>query len=183
MLKTKDHENYDYIEIIVKKENVDEVVASYGKFLWQEFYRKEDRRYSDVIHVSFYRARDIKNKDRLQLLQVYYEFALNEGAEAFEKKHHKSNACICNLAVFATCMLVGLWWLIFYMQTILAFIGGMIFTLSIALLTVFFGKKIKNLRKRENQRFKVKKQEQKQKIEGILREVDTLTTLNQGGEL
>ena len=48
---------------------------------------------------------------------------------------------------------------------------------------MFFGKKIKNLRKRENQRFKVKSQEQKQKIEGILREVEALTTLNQGGEL
>ncbi len=179
----RDYENNDYIEIIVKKENVDEVVASYGKFLWKEYYRKEDARYNDVIHVCFYRARNIQNKDRLQLLQVYYEFALNERAEAFDKKHHKSNAGICNLAVFATCIFLGLWWLIFYMQNIIAFIGGMVFTLSIALLTVFFGKKLKELRKRENQRFKIKEQEQKERIEEVLREVDALTLVDRGGKV
>ena len=183
MLKTKDHENYDYIEIIVKKENVDEVVASYGKFLWKELSRKEDRRYNDVIHLSFYREHNIPSKDRLQLLQVYYEFTLNERSEAFDKKHHKSNAGICNLVFFTTLILVGLWWFIFYMQTILAFIGAMVFTLSISLIAVFFGKKLNNLRKKESKSFKVKEQKQQEKIQEILREVETLTSVNKGGEL
>ena len=181
MLKTKDHENYDYIDIIVKKENVDEVVCSYGKFLWQELYRKEDKRYSDVIHVSFYRARDIKNKDRLQLLQVYYEFALNEKAEAFDKKHRKSNAGIFNLAFFATFILVGLWWLIFYIRTLPIFLVGIVSTSIIVILVVFFGEKIKNLRKREKQKFKIKEEETAIKINEIIKEVSSLT--KEGGEL
>ena len=183
MSKAKDHENYEYIDIIVKKDNADEVVASYGEFLWKEISRKEDKIYSDVLHVSFYRAHNIQNKDRLQLLQVYYEFALNERAEAFEKKHHKSKAGICNLIVLSACLLVGIWWLIFYMKNIFAFVGGICFSLIIVLFALLFGRKLKKLHKEENQRFAIKDQEQKTKIEQIIKQVKTLTNAKVGGEL
>ena len=165
MLKTKDHENYDYIEIIVKKDNAEQVISDYRDFLWKEISRKEDKRY----------------QDRLQLLQVYYEFALNERADLFEKKHRKSNAGICNLAVFATVMLVGLWLLIFYIKTLPIFLGGIVLTSIIAILVLFFGGKIKNLRKREKEKFKIKEEETTIKINEILSEVKSLT--KEGGEL
>ncbi len=181
MLKTKDHENYDYIEIIVKKENAEQVISAYRDFLWKEISRKEDKRYHDIVHIGFCRARDIQNKDRLQLLQVYYEFALNERADLFEKKHRKSNAGICNLAVFATVLLVGLWLLIFYIKTLPIFLGGIVLTSIIASLVFFFSGKIKNLRKRENEKFKIKEDETTIKINEILGEVKSLT--KEGGEL
>ncbi len=183
MLENKDHDKYDYIDIIVKKENADEVVSSYGKFLWKELYRKEDKSYSDVIHVSFYRARDIQNKDRLQLLQVYYEFALNEKAELMEKKHHKSKAGICNLIVFSLCLFVGIWWLIFYLNNLAFYIVGVALTLIIAGLDAFFGKKLKNLYKKENQRFKLQEDEIKERIDDIFNEVESLTKEKERGEL
>ena len=182
MLKAKDYENYDYIEIIVKKDNVDEVVSSYGEFLWQEISRKEDRRYSDVIHVSFYRAHNIKNKDRLQLLQVYYEFALNDRAELFEKKHHKSRAGICNLVFFTIALLVGIWSLIFYFKTPLVFGGGIFLTLVVLFFAGFFGAKLKRLYKRETERFKIKDQEQKSKIDDVINEVKVLANSSKGGK-
>ena len=183
MLKTRDYEKYDYIEIIVKKENVDEVVSSYGKFLWKEISRKEDRRYSDVLHVSFYRAHNIENKDRLQLLQVYYEFALNERAELNEKKHHKSRAGICNLIFFATCILAGLWRLIFYFKNPIIFGCGIFLTLGVLFFAVFFGKKLKKLHKLENEKFQIFEKGHRAKINEILDEVNLLTKADNRGEL
>ncbi len=176
-----DYENYDYIEIIVKKDNAKEVISSYKEFLWQELERKEDARYSDLLHVRFCRTHEIPCKDRLQLLQVYYEFALNERAELNEKKHHKSNAGICNLAVFVTCLLVGLWLLIFYVKNPLFFIGGIVITLAIAIFIVFLSKKLKELRKIEKQRFKIEDEKRLSQIDKIIEEAKTLTS--EGGTL
>ncbi len=176
----RDYKNYDYIEIIIKKDNAEEVISSYKKFLWQELERNEDARYSDILHVSFCRAHKIKNKDRLQLLQVYYEFALNERANLSEKKHHKSKAGICNLIIFTICLLFGVWWLIFYIKELFVLIGGIFFSMIIVALVFIFVEKLKKLYKRENQLFRTEDERQKAKIREIFDEVKMLSEKDEG---
>ena len=181
-MQEKDYNKYDYIEIIVKKENSEQVINDYHDFLWQEISIKEDKKYNDILHVEFYRAHDIACKDRLQLLQVYYEFALNERAEAFEKKHHKSKAGICNLIVFASCLFFGIWSLIFYNKTLPFFMGGIFLSLLHLFFTIFFAKKLKKLYKTESERFKIKDLEKQDRIDEILAEVKSITLSSVGGE-
>ena len=182
-MQERDYQKYDYIEIIVKKENTEQVINDYHDFLWQEISIKEDAKYSDILHVEFCRAHDIANKDRLQLLQVYYEFALNERANSFEKKHHKSNAGIFNLAFFATVILVGLWWLIFYIRTLPIFIGGILLTAIVVFFIVFFATKLKKFYNLESERFKIFDLERQKRIDTILAEARLLTLSNDGGEV
>ncbi len=182
-MQEKDYQNYDFIEIIVKKENAEQVISAYSDFSWEKISVKEDAKYNDILHVEFCRLHDIANKDRLQLLQVYYEFALNERADLKEKKHHKSKAGICNLIVFAMCLFFGIWSLIFYTKTLPIFIGGIVLSLCALVLTVFFAKKLKNLYKLENQRFKIEDIEKQEDINKILDEARLLTSAKVGGEV
>ena len=180
-MQEKDYHKCDYIEIVVKEENAKEVISAYKNFLWQLLSREDDGKYKGVVHLCFCRAHDIACKDRLQLLLVYYEFALNERADLKEKKHHKSKTGILNLIFFTACLLFGVWSLIFYIKTLPIFIGGIILSLLVLSCSVFCAKRLRKIYKEESKKFLLSDMEKQERIDEILKKAKSLVTLS-GGE-
>ena len=51
----KDYWNYDYLDLTVKKDKVDELISTYNSFRWEQTDMWWDKQYSDIIHLSFKR--------------------------------------------------------------------------------------------------------------------------------
>ncbi len=161
-MQSRDYKNFDYIDVIVKKQNEQEIIDGYLSFLWQKIDAKEDRRYNDIVHLSFKREVSVPNKDRLQLLQVYYETALNNRAEIEFKKHSKSKRAICILAFFSLAGLFFAGVFIYFLKSLISIAIGGVVALSILALDMFFAKKIKKKFLSENidNEIKIKKADQ-----------------------
>lgn len=170
-----DYQNYDYLDIIVKKDSADEIALWYGRLLWSEYQRKEDKLYNDIVHVSFSRPHKIPNKDRLQLLQVYYENILNEKAYKSKDKHAKSEALIVTTVVLSIVLVLGLGALVFWVKNLFAYLGaGLLFGLLCVGVACSF-KAIKKLRKKENLNFEKLCAKYNDEIDKIMDEISILT--------
>ena len=170
-----DYNNYDQINLTVKRQNADEVILSYGAFLWEKIEEKEDKQYHDILHLSFIRPHKIPNKDRLQLLQVHYEHFINERAVAENKKHAKSQALLATAGVLGISAILGLIALIFYLTTTFAIVGAMAFIVLQSTLLVFLVLKAKGTMAKEKENFIFKREELHGYIEKILLEAKALT--------
>ncbi len=73
MVMERDIEEYDYLDAYINEDYFDGVVASYGSFGWKKETEGESKVFSNSKAITFSRKREIKNKDKLQLLQVYME--------------------------------------------------------------------------------------------------------------
>ncbi|MBQ9734911.1 MAG: hypothetical protein IJV95_03520 [Clostridia bacterium] len=173
-----DYHNYDQINLTVKRQNADEVILSYGAFLWEKIEEKEDKRYHDILHLSFTRPHKIPNKDRLQLLQVHYETAVNERALLDGKKHRASQALLSTGLVLLLSVMLGVVALSFYLVSLYAVLGGVAFTVIQASLCVLVFVKVRKIRKKENQKFEDKKAEIEKSIDFILSEAMAITGVN-----
>ncbi len=171
----KDYNKYDYLEIIVKKENSEEIITAYSSFLWQKLFEKEDRRYNDVVHLTFKRDINIANKDRLALMQVYYETALNKRAGIKFNKHSKSKIAICNVAVLSVAILFGIGVFFCFLKTFLSIALACVFLLSLFVLDIFISNKIKKVFIKENKDYVIKLELVDNEIKQILQKVSALT--------
>ncbi len=170
----KDYYSYDFIDIIVKKENQQEIVDAYSTFLWEKIEEKEDKRYNDIVHLSFRRDIKILNKDRLAYLQVSYETALNKKAEIKFKKHSKSIASICNLAFFSLAGLLGVGVFIYFYKSILSIVLGGLSALCILTLDSFIIKRIKKRFSNEKIKYQSEIEIVEKEIKEILSKVEKL---------
>lgn len=134
MKKKKNHENYtefDYLEILVKRGRVDQVIQNYGIFGWQIEQKDDNERYEDLVDLTFSRPHKIRNKDELQLNQVFMEENLNQYAKLEKHKHSKSislglgpgligfSAIVLAVLGFASVLPFALW-----LSITLAAVGG-----------------------------------------------------------
>ena len=174
-MKNIDYQNYDYLDIIVKIENKNEIVSSYSSFLWEKIDEKEDKRYNDVVHLSFRRPHNLQNKDRLQLLQVYYESALNSKSDLKTKKHSKSTGDICALATILAILLFGVGVFIYLNKTLFSIILGAVIVIFLLGAGIYFTDKIKKVFIKENKAFSQKTSQIQDEIANILTEVNCLT--------
>ena len=180
----KDYQNFDYLDIIVKKVSENEIENAYLSFLWEKTDKKEDKRYIDVVHLSFRRPHKIKNKDRLQLLQVYYEYALNSRAQLSIKKHSKSKGDIVRTIFFSAILLLGVGVFIYLTKTFFSLIFSLIFASLVFGFLIFSAGKIRKKHIKENKVYLEKVKEIDDEINGILTEVCSLTKKSSfiGGE-
>lgn len=74
----KDYNKYDYLSASVKSENADQMQIRYVDFGWELIERIPHSKYYDIEIMTFRRDRKIKNKDKLQYLQVVMEHKINE---------------------------------------------------------------------------------------------------------
>lgn len=74
----KDYNTYDYLSASVKSEIVDQMQMRYEDFGWELIERLPHSKYYDIEILTFRRDRKIKNKDKLQYLQVVMEHKINE---------------------------------------------------------------------------------------------------------
>lgn len=114
---------YDNLAVAVKADAADEIKSAYCTLGWQLTDEYGDDSYSDIIHMDFIRPHYIGGKDRLQLLQVRYEVALNFIARARRRSSARA------VAVASLLILVGLALVAFGAYCIIAapspvFVGG-----------------------------------------------------------
>ncbi len=170
-----DYNNYDQINLTVKRQNAEEVILSYGAFLWEKIEEKEDKQYHDILHLSFIRPHKIPNKDRLQLLQVHYEQLINERAVVENKKHAKSQALFATVGAFGFSAILGIIALVFYLTSTFAVVGATAFVVLQTTLAVLLIYKARKVIVKEKESFIFKIEELHGKLEKILLEAKALT--------
>ena len=68
----------DTISVKSKKSASEHIIGRYGDFGWTLIKREDDKLYENISHLTFTRPHCVKNKDKLQLLQVRLEIAYND---------------------------------------------------------------------------------------------------------
>lgn len=85
-----DFNNYDTLNLFVKKSKHQDVIKTYKTLGWKLIDEKENNKYGDIVDLTFLRPHTLQNKDELQLMQVYVEDNLNEIAKLERNKHSKT---------------------------------------------------------------------------------------------
>ena len=92
MMKEINFEDYDTLTIYAKKHKIIEIKEKYSCFGWTLIRENENNRYEDLIDLQFARPHKFKNKDELQLLQIYMEENLNKLGKLENNKYAKTTA-------------------------------------------------------------------------------------------
>ena len=164
-MKNKNYHDYDTLKLFAKKEKVEEIISRYQLLKWEIVGQQQNKSYEDIVDLEFIRPHKIKNKDELQLLQVYMEEELNNFAKKESKKHSKSTIAGLSVGLFGiSLMSLGIW-INFAYSTIASLIFSLIFfmigTAFLATEMFFLPKMIKQ----EKQIFLKDKKEHKNKME------------------
>ncbi len=165
-----DYRNYDRLFVTVKLNKLDELEECYRALGWECVDSRDDSVYRGRVHLVYRRPHRIENKDKLQLLQVYLESALNDEGR-LESRAMPLTAATGIITGFVTLALVALGLCLMYLlDNPVIYIAGIIFlTCSAAMLLlavtvtlkVFFG---------ENKRRKTKLLHARAEIEAVLKE-------------
>lgn len=137
-------EDKDILHLYAKKNKLDIVEECYESLGWQKTAQEENKRYEDLVDLSFERPHKINNKDDLQLLQIYMEHDLNRLAKIERRKYLKSlmfgvgfGLLGLYLVLTGVLMLIGL----YEVSTYLALgVGACVVGLCILALTVYVSK-------------------------------------------
>lgn len=86
-MKLDNYNDFDKITIYAKRDKKDAIIKSYNLFQWELVEELDNRRYEDIVDLSFVRPHKLKNKDKLQWLQVCMEEKINEKAKLEKNKN------------------------------------------------------------------------------------------------
>ena len=62
-MKINDYINYDSLKLYVKKNKSKEIIEHYKLFGWELAEEFENKKYEDILDLTFCRAHKIENKD------------------------------------------------------------------------------------------------------------------------
>ncbi len=111
----RDYNNYDYLSVSVKSDQLGRILQGYRALGWTEEKTEDDRQYYDMKYVRLRRPHKIANKDRLQYLQVRMERSINSLVEITKRAHLRSTSLGALLFLAAAASLAcGLWLAIAY---------------------------------------------------------------------
>ena len=99
-----DYHKYDKLSVIIYNDVAEDILPCYKALGWKLYARKWGKLYRKTKLYEFYREHKIKNKDKLQLLQVYMEDTVNILAHKAKKEHTKS----VTLSVVSSLLSLGL---------------------------------------------------------------------------
>lgn len=169
-----DYRNYDRLFVTVKLNKLDELEECYRALGWECVDSRDDSVYRGRVHLVYRRPHRIENKDKLQLLQVYLESALNDEGR-LESRAMPLTAATGIITGFVTLALVALGLCLMYLlDNPVIYTAGIIFLTCSAnmfllavtvTLKVFFG---------ENKRRKTKLLHARAEIEAVLKEAATI---------
>lgn len=156
---------YDTLTLYAKKNKVEEVVENYKIFGWELVNETENDRYEDILDLSFVRPHKIKNKDELQLRQVYMEDRLNSLGKLEKHKNSKTTAFgLCLGTIFLALIVCGLYLII--SSSSLAW--GIVLTAVGVILLIFELIFLPKLHKKEKLDYETKTLGLKQELKEIL---------------
>ncbi len=168
-------EDFDKLELIVKNSHMEEIVTFYNEFGWAQVESRPHHRYGDLSEITLRRPHKIAHKDKLQLLQVRLERAIDDSQRLIAYPLFSSlNACavlgiMCLLAVafsiYALFALSALWSILLVTGTLgaIAFSGIWIWVFS------------KSIKERPQKAKAIR-----QRIESIIEEVRSLRGTYEG---
>ena len=89
-MKERNYEEFDYLRIQVKDEFFDKVINSYSVFGWEVYEINESKSFFETKDVTLARKHYLKEKDKLQLYQVYMENAYSNLNKVQKNKYATS---------------------------------------------------------------------------------------------
>jgi hypothetical protein len=144
------------LTILTKKDKLYEILKVYKSFGWEDVEQAEDKIYDDTLTVTLRRNHKIKNKDKLQLLQVHMESKLMELEKCQKYKFSKSISLGLTLGLGLVAVLVLGILLMATGFTVYAKFGGVILTIMSSILMVFLMTTLHKFVKEENVEFEKK---------------------------
>ena len=174
MQETYNYHDYDKMEIAVKTAKEKRLIEDYALFGFKLIDRYADKVYSDVAHLTFIRPHKIPNKDKLQLLQIYYENYINDESELEKNKRTKSGTFAASALLSGLILLCLGVIFIFATPIVINVIGYILSALSVTVVVLMLVK-IKKIIKLENEDFKFKTDAIKRNINSVLKTARALT--------
>ncbi|MBQ7327874.1 MAG: hypothetical protein IJX00_02805 [Clostridia bacterium] len=161
-------EDKDNLHLYAKKSKLNLVEECYESLGWQKTAQEENKRYEDLVDLSFERPHKINNKDDLQLLQIHMEHHLNKLGRIERRKYFKSlifGVSLCILGLYMLLSGVLMLACLHYKPTFLALgVGACVVSLCILALDAYIAK---HLIAKEKQQFK-------EENEKILQDLQTM---------
>ena len=164
-----DYHNFDKLEVMAKTAKEKDLVNHYALFGWEEVNKTDDKRYFDLTHITFIRPHKIANKDRLQLLQIYYENYMNELYDCEKNKYIRSTIFVISTVIIGL-ILMAIGIITLLASPILAKILGGVFIVTSIVLTVCSFIKLKKVKRNEKNSFKEKYSDLQNKIDCVLQD-------------
>ena len=105
---TEEYLKNDHLAVSVKSGLAEEIKNAYRVFGWRLEDEHADKRYNDLVHMKFVRDHKIAGKDRLQLLQVRFDVAINFMGKAGGRIGKRALGAGLTLALFGiACVICG----------------------------------------------------------------------------
>ncbi len=169
-----ENKDLDILNLYVKKNKSKEIIKHYESFGWVLDSCQNHENYQDLANLSLSRPHKIKNKDELQLEQVYMEEKINELGKLGKNKHRTS--IILGLTIgltFISLIVFGLTLLLKPIQFSHLFFA-ILFLLSSIALAIFEIIALPKLRQKEDILFNQKHIKLNEEIEQITNRAKTL---------
>lgn len=149
----KDIFEYDELNLYAKKDKSAEIIENYKNFNWTLENEVENDKYEDLSDLTFSRPHKIKNKDELQLLQVYMEENLNLIGKLEKYKHARSQAFgLCLGGLIIALLSLAVWYFVSFSNITYYFVSACVMCsislICIILMIIFLPKIIKKENKR-----------------------------------
>lgn len=88
--RLNDYNKFDKLVLCVKDNKTKEIIGHYAHFGWELVESVSNKKYGNIMDLTFVRPHNIKNKDQIQLLQAGLDVELNKLAKLENKKHSLS---------------------------------------------------------------------------------------------
>ena len=175
----RDYNNYDYLAVSVKSDQLNRILHCYRALGWTEVKTVDDREYYNMKYVRLRRPHKIANKDRLQYLQVRMEGAINSLVEIVNRAHLKSNAAAGGLGLLAAGLIALAVWLVIYFASAIRVLGWVCLGVGCALIVVAVAVRA-GLRRRERKVASGKIMEKLRLTQSLIEEAVSLAPAKEG---
>ena len=175
----RDYNNYDYLAVSVKSDQLNRILHCYRALGWTEVKTVDDREYYNMKYVRLRRPHKIANKDRLQYLQVRMEGAINSLVEIVNRAHLKSNAAAGGLGLLAAGLIALAVWLVIYFTSAIRVLGWVCLGVGCALIVVAVAVRA-GLRRRERKVASGKIMEKLRQTQSLIEEAVSLAPAKEG---
>lgn len=170
----------DKLAITAKAGMADEILNIYKVFGWEVKGRYDDGQYGDIVHINFSRPHRIEGKDRLQLLQVRFEVALNFLGRAHRMIFLRAVIFGVLIALVGLALAVYGAFVMAYSTTNLFFAGGIVLICAGVLFFVIAGLTANKLYVQDGQKYGVLATVLKENITSIVNEASLITGITAG---
>lgn len=175
----RDYNNYDYLAVSVKSDQLNRILHCYRALGWTEVKTVDDREYYNMKYVRLRRPHKIANKDRLQYLQVRMEGAINSLVEIVNRAHLKSNAAAGGLGLLAAGLIALAVWLVTYFTSAIRVLGWVCLGVGCALIIAAVAVRA-GLRRRERKVAAGKIMEKLRLTQSLIEEAVSLAPAKEG---